>query len=244
MKELTNNPADTSKYEISDTQKKEIENDLREKMGLASIGFDKHETLIYDKREPAIRGSEKMRELILSAIDDQKNVFLVCNYSGANEVQFAKTDKGWIDVNSRITTYEIMFDFEDFENSRRYTPDVVLESYSLGILLFHEIDHKVSYDPKYPIPPTGVRPDKSSRGVRGVIENTNIVRRELSLVLRNSKRRIAKRYRGANQIFTNTRQITFKGPAGKRNFLRWKLESKRPKMQRADATSRVKLGNV
>jgi len=218
---------------ISDSRVQDFEADLREKTGLQGIKFSENGILNYDKTEEPVMGSRKMREVILGAINDQMNIFEIRDISGAKEIQFAATDIGTIEVNSRITTYQVMFDFADFENTRKYTADEVLDSFSLGINLLHEIDHKVSYDPNNPIPKTGVRPDKSKNGLRGVIENTNVVRKELSLVLRRSNQHNGRRYKGKNHILDRTYQITFVNKRGKRkSYLRWKLESDR---RQADA---------
>ncbi len=166
---------------------KTIETDLRSKSGHQSIRFDKNGFLTYDKNDAAIEGAERMRRALLGAIEDENSIFEIIDCSGSKNIQFAKTDQGTIDTIPRITTYQVLIDFTGFYRSRKLTPPEVLTSYTIGITLFHEINHKVSYDPNDPIPSSGVRPDLGSRCVRGVIENTNTVRRELSLSLRNPK---------------------------------------------------------
>lgn len=215
-------------YLVSDAKIEQIESDLRKKTGLNSITVNTTGVLSYDKNEKSTAGSETMRRAILGAIDDKKNMFRIINGSGSKDIQFGVTDQGSIDVNSRITTYQIMIDFADFENSRKYTPKEVQRSYTVGIALFHEIDHKASYDSRDPLPKSGVRPDISSGGIRGVIENTNAVRKELSLSLRDPKRYRGKIYKGHIPVFENTHQIEFQSASGTRKlFLRWRLENER-----------------
>ena len=215
-------------YLVSGANIERIEAELRKTTGLNRITVNKNGVLSYDKNEKSTSGSEKMRRAILGAIDDQKNVFRIINVSRSRKIQFGVTDQGTTDVNSRITTYQIMIDFADFENSRKYTPEEVQKSFTVGIVIFHEIDHKASYDSRDPLPKSGIRPDISSRGIRGVIENTNAVRKELSLSLRDPKQYLGKIYYGHSPVFANTHQIEFQSATGKRKlFLRWRLENER-----------------
>ncbi len=206
----------------------EMESDLRKKTGLASLRFDENAELVYDNTEAPNGGSEAMREVILEATNDMMRVFSIVDASESEDVHFALTDQGTVDITSRVTTYLIRYDYDDFENSRKYTSAEVQESYSLGITLFHEIDHKVSYDKNHPIPPGGIRPDKCGKGVRGVIANTNKVRKELSLVLRRADEHMGRLYRGLSQKYRKTYEIRFETIKGKGVLhLRWKPESVR-----------------
>ncbi|NNE99190.1 MAG: hypothetical protein HKN25_09245 [Pyrinomonadaceae bacterium] len=197
--------------------------DLRQKTGLASIGIDRNRQLTFRQDERRVAGSEIMFELITNAIRDPKNTFFIRDFSRADYIHFSETDQGTVDVETGKTAYEVKFDFEDFKRSRRYSSDEALGSFSFGINLFHEIDHKVSYDPSDPIPETGVRPDHGSRETRGVIERTNLVRRQLGLIPRDSKSHSGRRYKGIVGLFKNTFQILFKDDFGRRKFLRWKV---------------------
>lgn len=221
--QIKTSPPD-KKHLVSDSRTHEIEDDLKTKTGLESIGFDETGELVYDRTEIARNGSRKLRRAITGAIDDQKNIFWIGDYSNQLNIHFAVTDSGTVDLDSKITTYRIKIDFSDFKNCRRYTPKEVLESYTMGIILFHEIDHKVSYDPANPLPATGVRPDKSAEGVPGVIENTNMVRQELSLMMRNSTQHNGELYKGLVDFYRNTLQINFITVSGNRMDLRWKIE--------------------
>ncbi len=216
-----------SENQISYSRTQAIIDDLREKTGLNSIEIDESGILGYDISEAPIGGSEKMRQLILGAIDDNNNTFQISNSPKSKTVHFSKTDQGTLDLEMGMVFYDIRFDFSDFENAKKYSSKESLESFSLGIMIFHEIDHKVSYDPDDPIPEKGFRPDKSKKNVRGVIENTNIVRNELGLILRDKKSAFGKKYRGKLRSLKNTIQIRFFDSFGKRKFLRWKLEKKR-----------------
>ena len=129
-------------------------------------------------------------------------------------------------MNSRVTVYQIMIDFADFRKSRRYSPKEVMETYTVGLTLFHEIDHKAGYDPENPHPEFGMRPDKSSNGIRGVIENTNTIRKELSLMLRKSNQHKGQPYKGLVAAFRNMQEIQFIDESGKNKSLRWKLQKK------------------
>ena len=165
------------KHRIKSAQQKEIERDLREKAGLKSLRFDENGMLIFNKTEKPEKGSKKFRQLITGAIQDQNNIFEIVNYSNSGEFHFAKIDEGTtialtenkgqrIVENGRVTIYRIMIDFADYKNSQRYSHKEVLQSHTIGITLFHEINHKVSYDLTDPIPAGGIRPDKSSSSIR------------------------------------------------------------------------------
>ena len=207
---------------VEPERREAIVNDIREKTGLVSLAADENNVLFLKGLNEILGGSETMRSLILGAIEDMENTFLIQDYSRSARINFSQTDQGTVNVETGKTRYIVGFDFDDFEKSRRYSSDEALGSFSLGINLFHEIDHKVSYDPTDPIPESGVRPDKSSERERGVIENTNLVREELGLIARDPKSKFGIRYRGLVSQFRNTLQILFRNKKGKRRFLRWR----------------------
>lgn len=221
---IDSHPED-KKHLVSDRRIEEITADLRQKTGLQSIRFDPAGTLVYDELEKAGGGSAKLRRTIKGAIGDERNVFVIGDYSGRRDIHFAVTDEGTLEVRENVRYYRIKIDYRDFKNCRRFTPKEVLRAYTMAIILFHEIDHKTSYDPNDPIPAAGIRPDKSSGKVRGVIENTNAVRRELSLIERKADRHNGELYRGLVDFYRNTFQIRFVNLAGNRRHLRWKAES-------------------
>ena len=163
-----------------------------------------------------------MRQLIIGAINDSKNTFRIFDSSNSDKVLFGKTDQGTVDLDTGEVKYDIEFDFADFANARKFSSEDVLGSFSFGLTLFHELDHKVSYDPRDPIPESNVRPDKSTRKVRGVIENTNIVRGELALIPRLSSAHSGRVYKGKISFLKNTYQIPFVDSSGKKKYLRWK----------------------
>ncbi len=197
--------------------------DVREKTGLASLLLDRENYMAYEGSSGKSKSSKTMRDLLVGAIDDNKNTFVIVNSSRNENIHFSQTDQGTVDLETGKILFRVRFDFEDFERSRIYSSDEALGSFSLGINLFHEIDHKVSYNPNDPIPNTGVRPDKSSPEARGVIEKTNIVRRELGLITRDSQSHSGSRYNGIVGFFRNTYQILFHDESGNRKFLRWKV---------------------
>ena len=209
----------------------EIEADLREKTGLQSIHFNRSGVLAYDPEDLEDLGSRRLRQTIVAAIDDPKHIFEICDFSGSRHIHFAVTDEGTIVERlklvgstyypmGKVIVYRIQIDFSDYKNSQAYTPREVYNANTLGITLFHEIDHKVSYDPDDPIPPRGTRPDRSTARIRGVIENTNTVRRELSLPIRETIYAKAAECFGRSE--SDTYQISFRTKSGKRRFLRWK----------------------
>ena len=131
---------------LTESQKIAIENDLNEKAGLNSIRFDTNGELTYDKTEEPVNGSAKFRQAITGAIDDETNEFILVNYSGSKNVIFALMDTGTSAVTltstagkfveaKRITIYQIRIDFDDYENSEKYTPEEVLRSHTIGILV-------------------------------------------------------------------------------------------------------------
>lgn len=200
-----------------------LEREIKAKTGLGSVGFNASGALTFLMGERPQGGSQKYRQLIIGAASDPLNVFLVEDHSGSRGIHFAETDEGTKDIVTGITTYRIRLDFGDFENSRSYTSREVRRSFTTGIALFHEIDHKVSYDPMDPIPASGVRPDKSTKHVRGVIENANIVRNELSLMKRRPTQHKGKLYKGVVASFRGMYEIEFTSDSGKRKHLRWKI---------------------
>ena len=206
------------KRKVSESQIKLIEEDLRKKTGLEGLGFNEYSELVYDVLEEPKSGSEKLREAITGAIEDEFNIFQIIDYSNSRAIQFALTDEGTIDVNTDITTYKLKFDFADFKNSKKYSDSEALDSFTLGITLFHEIDHKVSYNEESPHSLYGVRAETHSGGFSGVIENVNLVRRELGLIPRDTKRLSGKRYR------KNIYEIPFVVRSGKYKFLRWEIK--------------------
>ncbi len=205
---------------LSQKQVEELERDLHSKTGLESLRFDGRGELVFDLREKAEKGSRKMRQAITGAILDDRNIFEIGDHSNSGKIHFALTDAGTIDVNTLITVYKVQFDFADFKNAERFSDAEVLESYTLGITLFHEIDHKAGYDTENPMPLFGVRPETSSPNTTGVIENVNSVRAELGLILRDTKRIAGRRY-GKNMF-----EIPFLDQSGKKKYLRWEIAGK------------------
>ena len=203
---------------------RELIEDLQSKTGLRSIGIDEKGRLIYDRLEKPSGGSEKMRRLILGAIDDTRNFFQISDYADAAGLHFGRIDEGTVDLVTGRVCYDVGFDFTDFTDAAEFSPAEVLASFSPGIVLFHEIDHKVSYDPADPIPAGSVRPDKSTEKTRGVIENTNIVRKELDLILRDAGAVSGELSGGDIRLFYRTVQIPFFDRSGRRVYLRWKLK--------------------
>lgn len=199
---------------LSELQKELFEKDLREKTGLQSLKFNEENELNYGVWEVAQSGSQKMREAITGAIDDELNIFQISNYSNAKDVHFAITDKGMIDVNTKITYYELKFDFADFESAKKYSDAGVLDSFTLAMNLFHEINHKVSYSQNSISRLQGVRPEANVR------QNVNSIRQELGLIMRDTDEKLGKKYR------KNMYKILFVDKSGKRKFLRWKVKDK------------------
>lgn len=199
---------------ISKSQIELFEKDLRAKTGLQSLGFNEENELDYDVWETAKYGSQKMREGIIGAIDDELNIFKIRNYPNAKDIHFARTDAGTVDIVTKITTYEIKFDFADFHNAGKNSDIEALESFTLAINLFHEIDHKVSYDISSPIPMHKVRSEIRVR------ENVNFTRKELGLILRDTKRVLGRKYH------RDVYEIPFVDRLGRRKFLRWRIKRK------------------
>ena len=196
--------------------------DLRLKTGLNSIAIGENNRITYSRSENAVSGSATMRRQLVGAIEDKLNIFEIHDHSKSGAVHFCKTDAGTVFVDSGSVRYQISFDFSDFVSSRRISSGDAHESFSLGLMLFHEIDHKVSYDPSDPIPPGGIRPDKSDPQTRGVVENTNIVRTELGLITRDSRTSKGERYKGLIRALKNTFQIRFHSSSGRTEYLRWR----------------------
>ena len=218
---------------LSDKQLELIAADLRKKSGLSSITFN-NGVLTYDHNEKASGGSEKLRRAITGAIDDQKNVFRLNDVTGSTSINFQNTDSGTTFQNGQggitRTEYEISIDFGDYQNAALYSDNSALEAFSVGDGLFHEIDHKVSYDPADPIMPGLQRPDTALDPLGpafmnvldrpGVIQNERMVQSQLGLPLRDNDH-VA--HPGPNGTF----QISFHDKNGNQKFVRWKLEGSR-----------------
>jgi len=220
------------KHKLSKAEMNAIEKDLQAKTGLTSIKFDSNGKLTYDRSEVAKGGSASLRQAIEGAIDDHKNIFQLGNYSGSESVNFAETDAGTVTVNgnTRVTTYQVKIDFADFSDAKNLSDVDALKSFTVGLVLAHEIDHKVSYDPGNPIPsdfPAG-RPDISPRaGVPGVIDDDNVIRSQLGLIPRAPGTHTGENYTGKDPQYKGTVSIQFNDPSGKAKFVRWKRESYR-----------------
>ena len=127
-----------------------------------------------------------------------------------------------------VTTYQVKIDFADFHDARNLSDSEAVDAFSLSLNLYHEIDHKVSYDPSNPIPGgMTMRPDISpGPGVSGVIDDVNVAQTQLGLATRAPGAHVGQRYNGPDSRFKNTHQIEFRA-SGKAKFLRWKLENQR-----------------
>ncbi|HEV7643588.1 MAG TPA: RHS repeat-associated core domain-containing protein [Pyrinomonadaceae bacterium] len=217
-------------HQLSKEKMASIENDLRKKTGLQSIAFDTNGKLTYDPNGKANGGSAQLRRAITGAINDHKNIFQLGDYSNS-DINFGLTDAGTKDDKSGVVTYQVKLDFADYSNAKGYSDSEAFIGFTIGQTIYHEIDHKVSYDPNDPIPPGskgGVRPDISpGPGLRGVIDNDNIVSRELGL---------AERVPGAHSGEPCKSKSALCGPGvyeipfkinGKTKYLRWKLENDR-----------------
>jgi len=221
------------RHKLTESQLKAIRDDLRKKTGLKSIDFAKKTgRFSYDSKEVASGGSTTLRQTITGAIDDSKNVFQLNDYSGSQSVNFAEGDPGTVDSTTRVTTYQIKIDFADYADARNLSDSDAFASFSLGLNLFHEIDHKVSYDSSDPIDSRiGFRDDLTRTiggvSVRGVIERENIVRSQLGLISRDPGTHAGTPYTGNDPRFRGTHQIPFTDASGQAKFIRWKLESAR-----------------
>ncbi|REJ75275.1 MAG: hypothetical protein DWQ47_07250 [Acidobacteria bacterium] len=199
-----------------------ISEDLRNLSGLRGLEFDEYSSL--HSASEFDEGSPLFREFLLDVIADNRLVFVIENNPGSKLIRFAKTDAGTVDVETGIVEYVIELDAEDFRSCRKLSSREALEAFSIGLVLFHEIDHKVSYDPNDPMPPSGVRPDVSEGELRGVIERTNLIRNELKMALRDPGRHQGEIYRGSLPAFRSTASISFTDQKGKRRLIRWKLD--------------------
>jgi RHS repeat-associated protein len=207
---------------LTEDQKKAIEKDLQAKTGLTSIHFDQNGRLTYDRNERAQGGSAQLRQNILGAIDDPTNLFQIGDYSNSDNIQFAATDEGSVDLTTGITTYQVKIDFADFQDARNLSDTGALDAFSVGLNLDHEIDHKVSYDPNNPLPPGG----RGDGGPNGVIADVNVAQSQLGLATRAPDSHTGQPYKGPDSRLKNTYQIQFNA-SGKAKFLRWKLENQR-----------------
>jgi len=202
---------------------RQMEADLRVLSGIGSIEIDEHGIVRSDDPDSYENGSVIYRNFLLALIADKRRVFQIEERPHSSSVHFAYADAGTVNLENGRIYYRIFVDPADFESIRKHSRKDVASSFSVGIVLFHEISHKVSYDADDPIPSTGVRPDVGKPGVSGVIDLTNEVRTELGLPLRQSGRHLGDVYRGPVRAFRNTCSIEFFDSKGRRIPLRWKI---------------------
>jgi RHS repeat-associated protein len=199
---------DNKKHALSGSQMKHLEKDLQHKTGLNSIHFDETGKLTYDKGETASGGSSKMRDQITAAIDSTTDVFKLGNYSGDDKIQFADTDKGTVNTKTGVTTYNVRFDFSDFQNAADHSDTQANAAFSVGLTLSHEIDHKFpSFTP-------------SDNGPGGVIDFVNGIQKQLGLPTRDD---------GSHEgtCAKGTCSISFHDQNGQQHLLKWQLEGSR-----------------
>lgn len=212
------------KHHLTEDQMRSLEKDTQIKAGLKSIRFDENGNLTYDKNEKASGGSAKFRQAICGAIDDKKETFRIGNYNDSPDVNFAKS------VRAGVGVISIKIDFADFADAKNLSDRGALDAFSIGLNLYHEIDHYSSYDPKNPLPSSGVRDDTASAAGPGVIDDVNDVQRELNLMIRVPGEHNGQIYpnTGSDKRLTGTRYIEFTDASGRNSkFVRWKLESQR-----------------
>ena len=184
---------------------KAIEKDLQKKTGLSSIHFGKDGKLAYDKSEKANGGSADMRAQITSAIDSTTTIFKLGDFSGTN-VAFGETQP-----RSRVNgvwTFDIRIDFADFKNAADYSDTRVMDAFSLGMVIAHEIDHNF---------PVGTEADE---GADGVIAHINRMQTQLGLPTRDS---------GSHKGVCDKGNcsISFHDKDNHQLLLKWKLEGVR-----------------
>lgn len=202
---------------------KEIEDDLKRLSGLSSVVIARDGAIRLEPNGRLEGGSVSFREFLSKLVNDPTRIFVIQVADGSKDVNFAKADAGTTDLDTGVVYFRIFLDPSDFRSARRYSDKRLLGSFSYGIVIFHEIAHKVSYDPEDPIPSAGVRPDVAENGIKGVIEHTNRIRSELGLPLRKEQRHAGDIYRGPVSGLRNTCSIEFDGNKGQRLVLRWKL---------------------
>lgn len=203
---------------------RQIEADLRLLSGIRSIEIDEYGTVRANIPELYQNGSVTYRTLLLALIADRKRVFQIEERTNSSKVNFAYTDAGTLNMENGRMYYRVYVDPADFESMKKNSRRDVASAFSIGIVLFHEISHKVSYDSANPIPSTGVRPDVGIPGTPGVIEMTNQVRTELGFPLRQPGKHQGTLYRGpAVRALRNTCTIEFIDSKGRRTPLRWKI---------------------
>lgn len=197
---------DDKKHKLSQSQLNRIQKDLQQKTGLKSVKFDKDGKLGYDKNEKASGGSANLRDQITAAIDSKTDTFKLGDYSGSDNIQFAETDAG--SVSNGVTTYNVKFDFADFQNAADHSDTQAMGSFSVGLVLSHEIDHKFpSFNP-------------SDNGPGGVIDFVNGERSQLGLPARDLGS-----HRGT--CSNGTCSVSFHDSNGQQHLLKWQLENSR-----------------
>jgi RHS repeat-associated protein len=221
------NTTDANLLRLTDEQLEAIAADLRKKTGLSSIAF-KAGTLTYDKNEEASGGSTKLRIGITGAINDHTKIYQLSDKSNT-KVNFMATDQGTTTTVHGApgpTTYQIGIDFADYDSAADLSDTDALAAFSLGSGIYHETNHKESYDSSDPMLKSfafGTRPDNSPDGghTPGVIDNENWANFELNRAQRVDAHNATR----SPALGSHFGQIRFLDSSGRQKLIRWHLEA-------------------
>lgn len=209
---------------LTEDQLKKVERDLQAKTGLKNLKFVDGK-LTYDPNEVASGGSKTLRDNILGAINDQFNSFILSNASGNESVSFARIEPGaWI---TGLRTYFIQIDFADYTNAKNFSDSDAYDAFSLGLQIFHEINHKATYNASGETIYTFRNDVSTTPKILGVIDVVNLAQAELGLIQRASGAHDAVSEPGNTSLAPGTLGVQFKDGSGKDKFVRFKKESKR-----------------
>ncbi|MBI4854828.1 MAG: RHS repeat-associated core domain-containing protein, partial [Acidobacteria bacterium] len=216
---------------LSNSRLKRIAEDLQKKIGLKSLNFV-NGNLTYDKNEKPSGGSAILQDNILGAINDPNNIYILNDTTDDTSVSFAQADTGTQDSKTRVTKYNISIDFGDFASAKDQSDSRAFEAFSLGLVLFHEINHKATYDSDGNIIDNFRFDVSSNPKAVGVIDFVNQANKELGLIIRAPGVHKAVPNPGNTNLASNTLGIQFKDRDGKDKFVRFKKETNRKALGR------------
>jgi len=128
---------------LSTAEKNMLIADLKNKTGYQSIEFDKNNQLRVDPNAGFKGGSAAARTQLMDAINSKDHFNL--QSVDSTRVAFAEVDAGATVVNAQTgqkrTDYTVQIDFGDFNRIRG--DNEAKDAFSIGLVLIHELDHKV-----------------------------------------------------------------------------------------------------
>jgi hypothetical protein len=131
-------------HRLNERQLQALQENLRQKSGLAELGFDAQDALRLGNRQHIAGGSATARALLAAAVDSA-NLYELESHERSPKVAFARfqeiEDRLIGVTGQRTSIYQVQLDFADFDylsGARK-----AKASFDIGIALLHELTHVV-----------------------------------------------------------------------------------------------------